>query len=1377
MALTPSLVYSPHPFLAARDRRIHTEAIRPGESIGAFLSRLGVRFHQPVVLAVGDRVIPQAAWGKTVLAAGDLVTVRAVAEGDDSNKILRTVLTIAVISMAGPAAGAMLGTTSGFAFTATTALIQVGGMYLVNTLLPPPLPQIQDAQAESPTYSINGGQNRPRRYGPLPIVIGRHIVYPDLGAQPYTEFRGEDQYLMQVFNFGLSDITLSDLKIGQTPLEAFSGVETEVSDESGALDLFPTNVDTTEGGTFTEVGEWITRTTSLDTTAIGIDIVGFLFHVTDSVGLAGNTAVLQAEYRAVGEDDWIEFPGYQQLPTFPRGLVITTEGRTPIRYARKRTVSKGQYEVRVRVAHLNAQFELGQTTNDGATAEFSWAALRSYQPDTADYTGQKRLALEIQATAQLNGVLDALSAVAQAHCEAWDGSEWTRAATSNPAWWFRWLAKGKRDAAGRRLFGAGLADERIDEEGIKEWGAFCEEKGLTVNCVFDRPMNVDEMLTIIARCGRASPTWATGRLGVVWDAPEQPAVAVFGMGNIVRSSFEVAYATGKLADEIVANFVNPDLGWMPDVVRASVPGVSTPVNPVTVDLFGVTDPDQAGREALLLAAQQLYRRRRTMWTTDHEGLVPQRGDVVILSHDLTSWGYSGRLLDGTRGTSGRTLTLDRPVPFTADEDHYIGIRAPDGSYEVYDVDYQEGSHATIEIPEPLPADTDHPPQDYTWVFEPLATPGRRVKIVAVEPLAGGRFRFTAVDDNPAYYAAEENPYTYTEPGLVGERYPQILGIEVSDTLVRIGSGFGVRVSVTWDVAGEYGGAWARYRVAGAPWHMIGSTPARAIEFDVASLDGVELEVEVSAYNQRGRLGDNSTATATHTIVGKSAPPSDVSSFAGEATATGIRFTWQRVPDVDLSHYEIRQGASWDSAAFIAEVRGADYLYRFREAGEHAFLIKAFDTSGNESAEASSSTVTINAPSAPTVTVAFEGAIAAIRWTASAGHFPIVEYEVRYGATFGAATVVGRVTATSLKLRADWGGARRWWVVGIDAAGNFGTPGTAVETIEAPEMVSITHRVIDNFVYLYWAAEPGTLPIERYRVYRGETIEGAQLLGETGGTFQPHFESQSGEFTYWIQPVDTAGNAGDALARTAAVDQPPDYVLFDDLDSTFSGDLDNAHLESGAVLMPVNTQESFEDHFEDREWASPQDQIDAGYDRFIQPTPASGSYTEVIDYGAVLPGSRIKVTRTGAAIAGAPSVSVSISIRADEEDPWQDHPDTEEIFGIDFRYVKVVVTVTNSTDKDIYRLSGLNIRLDVKEETDVISVVADAGDAGGTEVLFNKEFIDVRSITAGMQGNTPGFVTWDFLDAPDPTGLLAMAWDAAGNRDTRTVTFTIRGVAR
>src|SRR5690606_3745801 len=122
------------------------------------------------------------------------------------------------------------------------AALMIGGSLLINALLPPITPTLGklgtgQKYESSPTYSIQGGRNRMRRWEPMTVIFGRHKVIPDLGAQYYTEYVGDDQYLNQVFHFGLQadSVDLSGFRIGDTPISNYQGVQIEVSDEDGKL--------------------------------------------------------------------------------------------------------------------------------------------------------------------------------------------------------------------------------------------------------------------------------------------------------------------------------------------------------------------------------------------------------------------------------------------------------------------------------------------------------------------------------------------------------------------------------------------------------------------------------------------------------------------------------------------------------------------------------------------------------------------------------------------------------------------------------------------------------------------------------------------------------------------------------------------------------------------------------------------------------------------------------------------------------------------------------------------------------------------------------------------------------------------------------------
>jgi len=1087
----PTMLWCPHP-LTASGRETFNAAFFKGESIAAYLSRLDARFaDRPVSLYVNDVQIERTEWPITFPAQGDTITVRALVHGggDDKNKVARTMLSLAVIYFAAPALAGGIGLT-GTKLAVGKALISMGGLMIVNALLPPPTQRLADAQGDddSPTYSLSGGANRPRLMGPMPIVIGEHRIYPDLGAREYTELVGTDQYLYGIYNYGLSDMTLSDTRIGDTPLSNFSDISQEES-VGATINLFPGNVDSlavgvsldsnpnlvtngnfddglsnwnvngdvyTNGGqarfggddygiisqnitvsagnsylvafnliyayggvvasvggtsgvlhstvglktetivagsggspTFrltndtdstiayidnvvvSELPLWATRTSSLDTVKLSIDITGYLFYAGNN-GIESHSVTLEMEYRPVG-GSWVPFVGSSAA------VVITNSDRAPVRLTYSREVQKGQYDIRLR------RVSAADSNTTKFTSDITWSVLRSYQSDDADYSGQHRLALSIRASGQLQGRIDALNSIATAECEAWTGAAWVRQPTSNPAWWFRWFAIGKLAANGRRMFGADIQDARIDIEAVKEWGAWCDSKGLEVNLVLDRKTSVFETLTIIARMGRATVSWASGKLGVIWDADNQPVIQQFGMGNIIRDTFKISYVTGSLADAIEVEFINPALNWQPDVVLANTPGVTSPINIAKIQLMGCTSKIQAEKEALLLAAQQYYRRRRVEWESDFEGMVVQRGDVVTVSHDLTSWGYSGRLESGTINT----LVLDREVPFTPATTHYIGIRYPDGTYEVNAVDYQVGPSNVITLTTPLTAAPDNDPDgnypvDYLWFFEPEATPGKKLKILDVRPVSDKRVRLTATDEDPAYYASELGSGVYVNPSLYSNFYPSLSNLEVSDTLIRVGSSFAVNITMAWDVSGDYGGAWVRWRAPGESWRpMMGGVGAiRTFEFQ-GPVSGL-IDIEITGFNNRGRSGANSTLSAAYTIVGKAALPDPVDTFTVTRQANGdhyISIEYSNKP-VDFNYFvlEVEGTAThdhFDSFDFISDTAA------LKTPGTYNISVYVVDTSGNISDPITLPYTRTQIEDVPTIRATQSGSgLADMRWPAT-----------------------------------------------------------------------------------------------------------------------------------------------------------------------------------------------------------------------------------------------------------------------------------------------------------------------------------------------------------------------------------------------------------
>lgn len=964
----------------------------PGETLGQYVERNQIVLPRSAFKVWHNaRPVPMNLWDRLIPRTGDQILIKAIAQGGGGGggKVLRTVAMLALVIAAPYVAPALGFATGTLAASLITGAVMIGGSLLINALLPPPKPTLPQLSVgsnskyeSSPTYAIAGGRNRARPWEPMTVIFGRHKVVPDLAANYYTEYVGDDQYLNQAFHFGLQagELDLVDFKIGQTPISNYQGIQLQVSGVDGRLSLFPGNVDTVQGFTL-QSGVINSRTTERDVTYIAVELAAQLFYIRDDGGIDARTTQLRIQYRPVGggwadigllqdavyathywslvvqNNDYWEYDSYERQVTYgssnyadhypgeqviidydnwgnPRygtwrwmphpaslgqpwqgyapdpligysstpGIRMTGARQEPTRQTVAWSVPKGQYEVRV-------WKESGDVKNSRESNETAVNQILAYQTDEASYTGQQRVALRIKATSQLNGAVDEFNAVALARTPVWNGSGWVVAHTRNPAWWFLNFARGKF-IAGKRAYGAGLLDSQVDFDRIKAWALFCDAKGLTFDYVLDRKVSTAEVLQTIARAGRASPTWQTGKLGVIWDAANLPASAMFGPFNIKAGSFKVDYINEGNVDEVIINFSNESRDYEMDEVRVIVPGATSTTNPLQLDLEGCTNATMAGREANLIAASQIWHRRRTSWETDIEGWVANRGDVVQISHDLTVWGYSGRLL----GRTGNVITLDKHVP--SGGTGTLMIRDPDGNMRTVSVVSVAGGVDQLTIIGDmsgfaLPGDAgfeDIEPMDWAWFFDPLATPGRRFKITSVEPTQDG-VKFSAVDDDAEYYASEFNPYLYVPPKDGALLVGLVFSIGFTETLVNVQADV-TEVQASWVLSRSMSSE-VVVSINGQAQPAV-RTEARSITIPAKTFDVVTVMVTPIGTTSRGR-----PLTQTYRVQGLTVPLPTLTSLNSVFRDGLTVLVWDRVIDIRQPVYEIRTGPSWANSRVVA----------------------------------------------------------------------------------------------------------------------------------------------------------------------------------------------------------------------------------------------------------------------------------------------------------------------------------------------------------------------------------------------------------------------------------------------------------------------------
>ena len=707
-----------------------------------------------VAASLNGARVPVAAWGCTTVRPGDVVmltpTVGRSGGGgtDPARAALQIAVVVAAIYVGGPAGVELLG--SQFAASAASAAILVGGNLVVNAIAPPPLPDVgapgagpNPAPPQTPAYTVALGGNLARRYAPMPLVLGEHRLFPDLTIPPHPYY-GRQDVSVAVYGCGLGahlEVPYGDdWRIGNRTVPGLPGITYEATPDPITLSHDDFTIEA-GGGELSRSN--LVRRSPPSTSSIQLGFTGTVFSIGSTGAYEQRTINLQVGYRNIDSGAIV----------YTRNVPFRGDGINAVDATSTRLMpSTGTWDVIVRI-----------TTPAPADAtrvreHVVWRTSRFAHPATTDYDGQTRIALSVRAGSQLSGRMDKFSVIARQKVPVWTAGAWSAPArSSNPAWIFRWFALGVFSSAGALLAGAGLPAARIDDETIKRWGAWCDAQGLRCDYVVNRPMSVHDVLTLIARCGRASPTWSGGKLGVVYEDAAAAPVALVTPGNVVSGSFRVDYGPVG-SDEVVVRYLDAAAGWEYETIRRRRPGVTAVRTSTAVTLEGVTTRAQAWQAAALLAASQRYHRRRLTWSMGPAALVAlRRGDVVRITHSLIDGGLTGRL----RALEGARITLDAPV--TVEAGAHVLCRLPTGALHdaaVVSPPAEPTETLTLATPVPAPAEGRPPwnPHDVLWRLYTTDAPPALARIVAITPRDDGA-ELVAIDESAAYHAAAAEPDT------------------------------------------------------------------------------------------------------------------------------------------------------------------------------------------------------------------------------------------------------------------------------------------------------------------------------------------------------------------------------------------------------------------------------------------------------------------------------------------------------------------------------------------------------------------------------------------------------------------------------------------
>jgi len=639
------------------------------------------------------------------------------------------------------------------------------------------------------------------------------------------------------------------------------------------------------------------------------------------------------------------------------GLVLSAKQSSALRHSVSFKVPRGRYDVRVRRITLDS-------TDDNTFDEAVWTALRSTRYSyPVNMTGLALTALRIKATDQLNGIVERLNGIVHSILPDWDGENWVPQVTSNPAALFRHVLQGNGNARP-------LSDARLDLARLQEWHGHCATAQREFNAVIDYDVSVREVLQDIAAAGRASPTLLDGKWAVVEDQIQSVPVQHFTPYNTF--GFQGRKSFDDMPEALRVRFINRDKGWLQDERLVFRDGfdATTATQYETLTFTGITSADEAWRHGRYHLASAQLRPETFSFYCDIEHIVCTRGDLIRFTHDVPMFGLAASriatlILDENIPAQIIGVTLESTVTMQAEQNYAVRFRTQDGTSVVVALETQEGSTTELVFSTPQPISCGIATGNLA-LFGEAGQESACLIVKSIEPQNDLNARLTCVDAAPAVYAADTGvvpPYhsqMSIPQALQRPPAPQLAGIQSgSNALIRHADGSVTsRILINLQPPAFAGLVELQAHIRAKdesvfkPADVLTQNATHISLTNVTEGDIYDIRLR---YRTDGSILSPALTIADYTVAGTTEPPPVVENFYMNILEATAYLSWQRVSDIDLSHYTLRfspdtEDVEWHSATDVITVIPAATTTVAVPARAGTYLIKAVDNGGRLSAE-------------------------------------------------------------------------------------------------------------------------------------------------------------------------------------------------------------------------------------------------------------------------------------------------------------------------------------------------------------------------------------------------------------------------------------------
>jgi predicted phage tail protein len=883
------------------------------------------------------------------------------------------------------------------------------GKFLVNLVVSTVVGMLVNAWRPKPEKPKYGWQAQDNSIGvgqTIPVVYGKIKTFGHI-IQSYISTEGDNQFLHVLLALSEGPIkSVTDVRLNDQPVSNFGSDVAAPAIRLGTVDQAkigwfntvrnsrPVSYQLKDGVSHI----YSTAAADVEKLITTLTFPNGLYYTNNSGDMRTNSVGVEVYYSPSGANTWTLFPYVTGDVAYPTGGLVGGEVRL---YAKTRTrkswtfstdvLPADRYDVKVvRLSH-DAMIDKYSTLEEYDTEEGT--ATRTIEPPHsrdaatsmhdmyfdmvdeinfslatgayANYPNTALLGMRIKANDMLSGGFPTISCVVEGReIKTWNGSAWVTAWSNNPAWIVYDLLTSTRYGLGNYI-----TEAQVDQQSFKDFAVYCDEMAPTGTGSNETRHTCDIVLDEADRAWDVVTKLLSSARGMMIESdsfykvyPEKPETIsqVFTMGNIVSGSFTTAWANIKEeADGVEAFYYDKDREYERCSVKFPTSGATKVVQ---VDLPGVTRRTHAWREAAFRCNLITALSRSIEFDATLDAIACRVGDVIGVSHDVPLWGYSGRLKYLANDVSTTILTVDRTdLPFEGGKTYEILLRHEDDTIETLPVvnvmTDAAGVHVVVNGLLTVPTKAANVVYAYGEVSKSIKL-FRVVSMTLNEDLTR---HIQAIEYVSAVYTEISSPVPELPPMSALPDAGVIQAVRSLVTVERLALSKDGRyvsyVDVQWAPPSTsvsfYDHAEVYYRLTSDPsWTFAGYGYD---SFSIGPILEGSYEVAVIAANKNGiKQAFDAALKSTITVVGKAAPPANVTGFTVGQTGLQLIFKWNPVADVDVSHYDIREGVNWGAGTVVATgVKQNYFVLAQAPAGDHTYWIKAIDTSGNSSVEATS----------------------------------------------------------------------------------------------------------------------------------------------------------------------------------------------------------------------------------------------------------------------------------------------------------------------------------------------------------------------------------------------------------------------------------------